>query len=259
MLRPSWPARCRPPRRLANKSARSISSAENGAPLNSCCQSGGGRKSCPGEGGFDWLAQFFAQRGYAVLQPNFRGSSGYGDDWLVDNGFKSWKIAIGDVNDAGRWLVKEGIVVPEKLAILGWSYGGYAALQANVLDPNLFKATVAIAPVTDFAMLKEESRGFTNRGIVTDFIGTGAHIVEGSPAANAAAFKAPVLMFHGGRDDNVGIQQSRTMDAVLRKAGKRSELIEYANLEHDLADSAARTDLLKRSDEFLRANLGPVN
>ena len=211
------------------------------------------------EGGFDWLAQFFAQRGYAVLQPNFRGSSGYGDDWLVDNGFKSWKIAIGDVNDAGRWLVKEGIVVPEKLAILGWSYGGYAALQANVLDPNLFKATVAIAPVTDFAMLKEESRGFTNRGIVTDFIGTGAHIVEGSPAANAAAFKAPVLMFHGGRDDNVGIQQSRTMDAVLRKAGKRSELIEYANLEHDLADSAARTDLLKRSDEFLRANLGPVN
>lgn len=208
------------------------------------------------EGGFDWLAQFFAQRGYAVLQPNFRGSTGYGDDWLVDNGFKSWQIAIGDVNDAGRWLVKEGIVVPDKLAILGWSYGGYAALQANVLDPDLFKAAIAIAPVTDFARLKDESWGFTNRGIVTDYIGNGPHIVAGSPAANAATFKAPVLMFHGDRDRNVGVQQSRTMDAALRKAGKRSELIEYKNLEHDLADSVARADLLRRSDEFLRLNLG---
>ena len=211
------------------------------------------------EGGFDWLAQFFAQRGYAVLQPNFRGSTGYGDDWLVDNGFKSWRIAIGDVTDAGRWLVREGIVAPDKLAILGWSYGGYAALQANVLDPGLFKAAIAIAPVTDFSMLKEESRGFTNRGIVTDYIGSGPHIVAGSPAANAATFKAPVLMFHGARDANVGIQQSRTMHAALRKAGKRSELIEYQNLEHDLADSAARADVLNRSDEFLRANLGLNN
>lgn len=208
------------------------------------------------EWGYDWLAQFFSQRGYAVLQPNFRGSAGYGDDWLVENGFRSWEIAIGDINDAGRWLVKEGIVAPDKLAILGWSYGGYASLQANVLNQNLFKAAVAIAPVTDLAELKEQSRGFTNRGIVTDYIGSGPHIVAGSPAANAAAFKAPVLMFHGDRDQNVGVQQSRSMDAALRKAGKRSELIEYKNLEHDLADSAARTDLLKRSDEFLRLNLG---
>ncbi len=71
------------------------------------------------EWGFDWLAQFFAARGYAVLQPNFRGSTGYGDQWFVDNGFRSWKVAIGDVTDAGRWLVREGTADPARLAIVG--------------------------------------------------------------------------------------------------------------------------------------------
>ena len=64
------------------------------------------------EWGFDWLSQFFADRGYAVLQPNFRGSTGYGDAWFQKNGFQSWRTAIGDVNDAGRWLVKQGIADP---------------------------------------------------------------------------------------------------------------------------------------------------
>jgi hypothetical protein len=73
--------------------------------------------------GFDWLSQYFAARGFAVLQPNFRGSAGYGDAWLRDNGFKSWRIAIGDVLDAGHWLVAQGIADPAKLAVVGWSYG----------------------------------------------------------------------------------------------------------------------------------------
>ena len=88
------------------------------------------------EWGFDWLAQFFVSRGFAVLQPNFRGSSGYGDAWFQQNGFRSWKTAIGDVNDAGRWLVKEGIADPSKLAIVGWSYGGYAALHRTYSTPT---------------------------------------------------------------------------------------------------------------------------
>src|SRR5262249_48911550 len=69
------------------------------------------------EWGFDWLPQFFAARGYAVLQPNFRGSSGYGDAWFQKNGFHSWQIAIGDVSDGGRWLVQQGIADPAKLGI----------------------------------------------------------------------------------------------------------------------------------------------
>ena len=69
------------------------------------------------EWGFDWLVQFFTARGYAVLQPNYRGSAGYGDAWFGRNGFQAWEAAIGDVNDAGRWLVSEGIADPERLGI----------------------------------------------------------------------------------------------------------------------------------------------
>ncbi len=87
-----------------------------------------GGPSARDEWGFDWLSQFFANRGYAVLQPNFRGSSGYGDAWFQKNGFHSWRIAIGDILAAGHWLVRQGIADPSKLGIVGWSYGGYAAL-----------------------------------------------------------------------------------------------------------------------------------
>src|SRR3546814_12721717 len=97
--------------------------------------------------GFDWLTQFFVNRGYAVLQPNYRGSTGYGDAWFNDNAWHSWKTAIGDVNDAGRWLVKQRIAGPAKRALVRWSSGGYAALQSNVPDPALYPAVVPVAQV----------------------------------------------------------------------------------------------------------------
>ncbi len=164
------------------------------------------------EWGFDWLVQFYAHRGFAVLQPEFRGSAGYGDKWYMDNGFKSWKTAIGDVCDAGRWLVAQGMADASKLAIVGWSYGGYAALQANVLDPDLFKAVVAVAPVTDLALLKTEAAAYTNGHLVAEFVGSGPHVDAGSPALHADVFKAPVIMFQGDNDLNVDIAQSRKMD-----------------------------------------------
>jgi dipeptidyl aminopeptidase/acylaminoacyl peptidase len=215
-----------------------------------------GGPSSRDEWGFDWLAQFFAARGYAVLQPNFRGSSGYGDGWFANNGFKSWKIAIGDVNDGGRWLIKEGIAAPDKLAIVGWSYGGYAALQSAVLDPALYKAIVAVAPVTELISLREEARYFSNYRLVRDFIGTGPHLSEGSPAQNAAVIRAPVLLFHGDRDANVGVSQSRLMESRLKAVGKRAELVVFPGLDHQLDDAAARTQLLDKADMFLTAALG---
>jgi len=207
------------------------------------------------EWGFDWLSQFFAQRGYAVLQPNFRGSTGYGDQWYVNNGFQSWKLSVGDVCDGGRWLVAQGIADSSKLAVLGWSYGGYAALQANVLDSKLFKAVVAIAPVTDLALFKNQAMAYTNSALVAEFVGSGPHIKEGSPAQNAQAFSAPVLMFHGDIDLNVDIAQSRKMDKELRSAGKSSQLVVYPDLDHSLRDGTARADMLRKADAFLRANL----
>lgn len=208
------------------------------------------------EWGFDWLSQFYAARGYAVLQPNFRGSTGYGAAWYQRNGFKSWRTAIGDVNDAGRWLLAQGIAAPGKLAIVGWSYGGYAALQSSVLDPDLFKAIVAVAPVTDLQKLREESASFSNYPMIDAFIGTGPHVREGSPAQNVERIKAPVLMFHGDRDQNVAIGESRYMLGRLRSAGKQVELVEFPGLDHQLSSPAARARLLRDSDAFLRRSLG---
>lgn len=208
------------------------------------------------EWGFDWLAQYFASRGYAVLQPNFRGSAGYGEEWFQKNGFQSWRSAIGDVNDAGRWLTSQGIAAPGKLAVVGWSYGGYAALQAQVLDPDLFGATVAIAPVTDLDLLREQYRNFTNFKLVDAFVGRGPHVTEGSPARNAATIKAPVLMFHGARDVNVDLRHAQLMEAKLKEGGKRAELVVFPGLDHALDDSTARAQMLERADGFLRESLG---
>lgn len=209
------------------------------------------------EWGFDWLAQFFASQGYAVLQPNFRGSAGYGQNWFQDNGFKSWRTAISDVDDAGRWLLREGVAASGRLAIMGWSYGGYAALQSAVTEPGLFKAVIAIAPVTDLDRLREERRNWSNYALVSAYIGEGPHVESGSPSRHGAAFSAPVLMFHGTMDINVSVRQSRLMDERLRKAGKASELVIYTGLDHYLQDSAARADLLSRSAAFLAKALQP--
>lgn len=214
-----------------------------------------GGPSSRDEWGFDWLPQYFANRGYAVLQPQFRGSAGYGDAWYQRNGFKSWRTAIGDVDDAGRWLVSQGIADPSKLAIVGWSYGGYAALQANVVDPALFKAVVAIAPVTDLPSLAQEWEGWSNHRIERDFIGTGPHVREGSPAVNPEKFVAPVLLFHGDTDRNVSVKQSQLMASRLKTAGKSVELVVYPKLDHQLADSEIRADMLRKADAFLRASM----
>jgi dipeptidyl aminopeptidase/acylaminoacyl peptidase len=206
--------------------------------------------------GFDWLSQFYASRGFAVLQPNFRGSSGYGDAWFQQNGFKSWRTAIGDVLDAGHWLVAQGIADPAKLGIVGWSYGGYAALQSAVVDPSVFKAVVAIAPVTDLQSLKEEHRNWSNYNLISDYVGDGPHVRAGSPAENADKVKVPVLLFHGALDVNVAIAQSRRMAANLQRAGVHPELVTWDNLDHYLDDSAARTEMLRKSDAFLRQIMG---
>lgn len=212
-----------------------------------------GGPSARDEWGFDWLAQFLANQGFAVLQPNYRGSAGFGDAWLQENGFKSWQTSIGDVTTAGKWLVSQGIADPEKLTVVGWSYGGYAALQSSVIDPNLFKAIVAIAPVTDLDLIKQEARYYTNENLVVEEVGIGSHIIAGSPLQNVGSIKAPVLMFHGDMDMNVGVKQSVKMDAALKKAGKPSELVIYEGLTHNLADSNARAQMLDKIAAFLKA------
>jgi dipeptidyl aminopeptidase/acylaminoacyl peptidase len=121
-----------------------------------------GGPSARDEWGFDWLPQFLAARGYAVIQPQYRGSGGFGDAWMAQNGFKGWRTSIGDISAAARYLAKQGIADPSRIAIVGWSYGGYAALQSAATEPSLYRAVVAIAPVSDLALLKTEAQNYTS-------------------------------------------------------------------------------------------------
>ena len=215
-----------------------------------------GGPSSRDEWGFSWLAQFLAARGYAVLQPQYRGSAGFGDTWLNDNGFKNWRTSIGDITTSTKWLAAQGIADPDRTAILGWSYGGYAALQSAATEPSLYKAVIAIAPVTDLAMLKNDFRDFTIKEIVEKEVGSGPHVAEGSPLRHAADFRVPVLLVHGDLDTNVKIAHSEKMDAALKAAGKQSELLTFKGLNHQLDDSDARTQMLTRIGELLERTIG---
>jgi dipeptidyl aminopeptidase/acylaminoacyl peptidase len=197
------------------------------------------------EWGFDWLAQFYASQGFAVMQPNFRGSSGYGDAWYHKNGFQGWRTSIGDVTDAGRWLISEVIAKPSALSIVGWSYGGYAALQSAVLAPDLFKAVVAIAPVTDLSLLKSESRGYYN-GAGRERIYRCRLPYKGRFASSKrCSHQSPVLLFHGNYDQNVDVKQSRLMESKLKDNDKSVQYYEYPKLAHGLHDARVRAEILQ--------------
>jgi dipeptidyl aminopeptidase/acylaminoacyl peptidase len=215
-----------------------------------------GGPSARDEWGFDWLAQFLAARGYAVLQPEYRGSAGFGDAWLNENGFKNWRTSIGDITASAKWLVAQGIADPHRLAIVGWSYGGYAALQSAVTEPALYKAVVAIAPVTDLQMAKDEARNFANYDLIQKEIGSGPHIAEGSPLKHAAAISAPVLLVHGTMDNTVRYAESKEMDAALKAAGKQTELVTFKGLDHQLNDADARAAMLTKIGELLDGTIG---
>jgi dipeptidyl aminopeptidase/acylaminoacyl peptidase len=206
--------------------------------------------------GFEWLPQYFAARGYAVLQPNFRTVGGFDGGWVEDNVFRSWSTVTGDVLAGGRWLVKEGGADPAKLAIVGWSTGGYAALQSAVVDPTVFKAVIAVAPITDLVAYKDEWREWNNYKLVKNEIGNGPEMHAGSPIEHTDRIKVPVLLFHGELDRAVRVEQSKRMAAKLTSIGGHCELVTWDALDDRLEDSKAREQLLRKSDEFLRSAFG---
>jgi dipeptidyl aminopeptidase/acylaminoacyl peptidase len=215
-----------------------------------------GGPSARDEWGFDWLPQFLAARGYAVLQPEYRGSAGYGDSWLNVNGFKNWRTSMADIAASTRWVASQGIADPKRTAIVGWSYGGYAALMEGETDPSLYKAIVAIAPVTDLQTLKQDAESYTNSQIVEAFVGSGPHVIDGSPDRHAGQIQAPVLLAHGDMDQNVRFWQSQKMASALQSAGKQVDFLQYKGLDHQLDDSSARTDLLTHIGQLLDQTIG---
>jgi pimeloyl-ACP methyl ester carboxylesterase len=206
--------------------------------------------------GYDWLSQFFAARGYAVIKPQFRGSTGFGEAWENDNALKNWRAAMTDVASSVHWLTSQGIADPKRVAIFGWSYGGYAALQSAVTNPELYKAVIAVAPLTDFNLLKADNRDYVSSKIVNEMVGGGIEVERGSPLKNAARIQAPVLLVHGSTDVNVSIRHSDKMAAALKGLGKPVEYLRYDGLDHQLPDATATTEMLLKSAELLERTIG---
>ncbi len=202
--------------------------------------------------GYDWLAQFLSTRGYAVLQSNYRGSRGFGEDWSGEGGFRNWRTAIDDITDGARHLIEAGIADPKRLCIVGWSYGGYAALLSAAEEPTLYRCVVSIAGVTDLPKLIDDHRDFSGWRGVREFVGRHSDVLKrGSPARRAADFTAPVLLLHGDEDLNVLIGHSKKMAKALRKKKKDVEFIEYEDVEHGIRRNRYRIDMLDRIGAFL--------
>ncbi len=214
---------------------------------------------------FDFIAQFMATRGYAVLRPQFRGSSGFGKAH-EDAGKGEWGGKMQtDLQDGIATLAASGEIDAPRVCVVGASFGGYSALAGAALYPDVYRCAVAIAPVADLGLLvTEEVRisGGNNAAIeeLRDQLGSASKdkLVAQSPAKHAAAVRIPILMIHGDQDTVVPPTHSRLMAGELKKAGKPYELIELKGENHYLARSATRIQTLEVLEKFLTRHL-PVN
>ncbi|MER2493286.1 alpha/beta hydrolase family protein [Catenovulum sediminis] len=203
--------------------------------------------------GFDYWTQFLANRGYAVLQMNFRGSYGYGFNFM-SLGIASWGQAMqDDVEDGTRWIIEEGIADPNKICILGASYGGYAALMGAVKTPDLYKCAVSFGGVTDVEYLVKSTRRFTNHDIVKKQVGDDYDkLWEHSPLKHAKKIKIPVLLIHGEKDRVVRAHHSEEMYDELQDEDKDVQYIELEDGDHYLSNAEHRLTTFKAIERFLQ-------
>ena len=215
-------------------------------------------------GSWEWdaEAQFLASRGYVVLQPEFRGSTGFGDA-LFKAGWQQWgRTMQDDLADAAAWAVKQGWADPKRIGIMGASYGGYATLMGLVRNPDVFRAGVEWAGVTDIGLLftafesdaSEDARRYDMKTLIGDPDKDPAAFAGVSPLAQAARIRQPLLMAHGARDRRVPLVHATKMRDAL--AGNPAvEYVVYPEEGHGWRHEADSIDFWKRVDAFLDKNL----
>jgi dipeptidyl aminopeptidase/acylaminoacyl peptidase len=218
-------------------------------------------------GGFDWLAQFLATRGYAVLQPQFRGSTGFGEAFRRA-GDRQWGgLMQDDVTDGVRSMIDRGIVDPQRVCIVGASYGGYVALAGVAFTPELYRCAASVAGVSDLPALLGEIRDWPGSG-ESDIVGdtrdsigvpTDPKLAAVSPIHSVATIRVPILLLHGTGDSVVPFSQSEQMWKALQAAGKSVQFVRLDSEDHWLSRTETRVRVLKELETFLAANLGTVH
>jgi dipeptidyl aminopeptidase/acylaminoacyl peptidase len=213
------------------------------------------------EWGFDGDVQFLANRGYAVLQVNYRGSSGRGDDFVSD-GYLGWGTTIqDDITDGVKHVIAQNLVDKDRICMYGASFGGYSAMMQPIRNPGMYKCAIGYVGVYDLPLLARTEKSDLNsvgeawlaRSMGTDK----AKLTEQSPALRAREIDVPVMLVHGKADDTAGMNQYRAMEKALEDIGKKPEIFVAPGEGHGFTNPANRAELYRRMEAFLDKYIGP--
>lgn len=209
---------------------------------------------------FDYLRTFLASRGYAVLQMNYRGSSGFGLNW-VNAARQDWGgLTWSDIHDATRWAIAEGIADPKRICIMGTGFGGYAALLGAGRNSDVYRCAVSINGIADLQMQIDHGIVTGDKTLRRWQIGSDPEkLKKDSPVNLAAQINIPVLLIHGNKDWQVQINQSQAMANALTRNKKPFQMVVIKGGTHELERQTDRVQLLTEIEAFLGANLGAKN
>jgi dipeptidyl aminopeptidase/acylaminoacyl peptidase len=205
---------------------------------------------------YDSWSQAMAELGYVVVQPNYRGSGGYGAEWIKKGRADGFGLRMqDDLNDAVTHLAGQGIVDPERVCMMGWSYGGYASARAAQRDADKYRCTIAGAGVYDLAMMKRYDANYLG-SFGSNYLAKGAADLDTvSPAQNTKGRWAPIMIVHGLRDQRVPIEQARTLVSRLKGSGKVEgvdfDYVEQPKNTHNLPYSDVRMEWLEAAERWL--------
>jgi len=217
-------------------------------------------------GRWEWQAdaQFLASRGYVVIEPEFRGSTGYGSR-LFRAGLRQWGRAMqDDVADAVRWAVAQGWVDGQRVCIAGASYGGYATLMGLVRDPGLYRCGVAWVAVSDPRLMfkwqwisdqTDEVRQYDYPALIGDPVADAAMLADIAPVTHAARIRAPLLLAHGLLDRRVPVEHAEKLRDAMATAGRAPDWVGYPDEGHGWLKPANRFDFARRMERFLAEHL----
>jgi dipeptidyl aminopeptidase/acylaminoacyl peptidase len=217
--------------------------------------------------GWNPESQFLASRGYAVLEPHFRGSTGLGMKHTMA-GWKQWGLRMqDDLADGARWAIAQGIAAPKRACVAGASYGGYAALMGLVNDPDLFQCAIDWLGVTDINLLYTGT-WLDDSDLPDDYNQVGMPVLIGDPVADAAQLKAtspieqagrikqPLLLAYGGADRRVPLFHGKRFRDAVKRTNADVEWVEYPEEGHGWAVVSNRVDFWTRVEKFLDKHIG---
>lgn len=209
-------------------------------------------------------AEFLASRGYAVLEPEYRGSTGFGSRHFRA-GWKQWGLAMqNDIADGTRWAIAQGYADPKRICIAGASYGGYAALMGLINDPDLFRCGIDWVGVTDPGLLyslgwsdiTESEKRYGLPNLLGDPVKDAAQFQSTSPLANASRIKAPLLLAYGGADVRVPLDHGTRFRDAVKPGNPDVEWVVYPQEGHGWRLEKTKIDFWQRVEKFLGRTIG---